>query len=525
MKKKIAAFICAAALVVPLINININAEYSDSDIKKAVTAAVNWKNEYDNPFYSIGTNNSNLYITALSRLGQSYDYASYLQGLDGVAAGYGAEHNAADMQRTALAVMASGGDAQNVGGRDLVADSTFYRDATAPLGKDGLNDYAWALISLDAANVETPDWSIMNRDKIIAALLSGQDTDGSFGGDIYTTAAAVTALAPYISTSGAYTINQNQTGWTIDLSPYDAVNSALAYLSETQMKDGDWGNLDATAMVNIALDSVGIDSEKDANFTARNGSAFDGLMSYKNNDGGFSYEEKKSDGEATSYALCALVSHLAKKQGKSGVFRVKAGDKVTTSSPTTAPAATAAPKSNTGTSSGSTSKSNTNTTARVTPRPASTPRATTAPSNTMRPTRTAAPLPSTSPDASTRPSATPRPTKRPALVGPVEMPGPMPSATPDTLKGGGRDNGNTENSGSGIVVAVIAGVILLLAAAAALLILRNKNALRQPLRNTVSNTFSSGNGYHAKRHRKTEEHMRFEQRERYKERLKFKHKN
>lgn len=534
MKRKIAAIICAAAMVVPLIS--INAEYTDSDIKKAVTNAVNWKNEYDNPFYSIGSDSSNLYITALSRLGENYDYDSYLHGLDGVTAAYGAEHQASVMQRAALAVIASGGDAQNVGGRDLIADSTFYRDSTAHLGKDGAGDYAWALIALDSGNFETPDWSIMNRDEIIAALLSAQDGDGSFSGDIYTTASAITALAPYIETSGAYTITQNQTGFTFDISPREAVDNALAYLSATQMKDGDWGNLDATAMANIALDSVGIDSEKDTNFVARNGSAFDGLMSYKNNDGGFAYDAKKSDGEATSYALCALVSHLAHKQGKSGIFRVKATDKITLVSPTATPSATQAPQtnnstgSNTNTNTSSNASSGNASQSRATTRPVSTPRATTVPRtttgpvNTMRPTRTAAPLPSTSPSASLGPTSTPHPTKRPALVGPVEMPGPMPTASPDAINGAG--SGDTENSGAGVIIAVAGGVLLLLlAAAAAWLLIRkqNKTSSNAPVRKTPQ-TSNENNSYHSKQHRKTEEHMRFNKREKYKKRLKFKHK-
>ena len=31
---------------------------------------------------------------ALNRMGKNYDYSRYLAGLDGVAAGYGEEHNA-----------------------------------------------------------------------------------------------------------------------------------------------------------------------------------------------------------------------------------------------------------------------------------------------------------------------------------------------------------------------------------------------------------------------------------------------
>lgn len=501
MKKKIAAVICAAAMAVPLIS--INADYAERDLISAVKDAVKWKNEYDNPFYSVGTNSSNLYITALNRIGEDYDYAAYLGSLDGVAAGYGSEHNAADMQRSAIAAAAAGGDAQNIGGRDLIADSTFFRGASAPLDKDGVNGYSWALIALDMGDYETPDWSISNRNQIIAALLSEQRTDGSFGGDVYSTAAAVTALAPYVETSGAYTITQTQTGDTFDLSPSEAVDNALIYLSETQMKDGDWGNLNSTAMAVIALDAVGVNCETNPYFVARNGNALDGLMSYRNKDGGFAYETKKSDGEATSYALCAMISHLAYKQGHSSIFRVMASDKVSTVMPTPVP--TQRPSN-----SGSTSS-----------RATAAPKKTAAPKNTMRPTRTAAPMPSGSPNPSDMTS--PKPTKQPALVGPVELPGPMqPTDSPDIL--GGQNGSETSNAG-GLTAAVISGIVLLLLAAYAALLLLNQKGLvpdGSPLLKLIPKKKKHDDRYKSKNHRKTEQHRRFDTREKYNDRLKFK---
>ncbi len=519
MKKKFAALLVAAVMVVP--TVCTSASYDENDLIKTINDAVEWKDEYDSPFYSIGTNNSNLYITALHRLGKSCDYASYLSGLDGIAAGYGAEHNAADMQRTVLAVISSDGDAQNVGGRDLVADSTYGRDASAPLSKDGCDAYSWALIALEAGGYEVPENTGESKDKIIASLLSYQNGDGSFGNGVLSTSAAVTALAPYVETSGAYTITQNQTGWTIDLSPADAVENALAYLSEAQMKDGDWGNLNATAMTIIALDSVGVDCETSPYFSARSGNALDGLMSYKNNDGGFSYDDMKSDGEATSYALCALASHLGFKQGRAGFFRLDAGDTISLTVPTPSPA-----PSQSQTNSGTATMRPT-----VTARPASTPRTATprpavTPKNTMRPTRTAAPAPSVSPSA--RPSAlpTPRPTRHPALVGPVEIPGPMPTETPSPTDIRGNESGSTmHRSGAGTVTAVVLSVIALLLAAAfvTLTALKKKGKLKSGsvLGKLMGVKPEPEKKAAAKTHRRTEEHRKFERRERYRERLKY----
>lgn len=141
MKKKIMAAVLCTSMLFP--TVCVNAETSESDIKSAIEKAIEWKADKDSPFYGIGSYSSDFYIMALNRMGKNYDYSRYLAGLDGVAAGYGEEHNASSMQRTVLATIASGGDPRNVGGRDLVADGIYYRDNVSPLGKRGCKRYSW----------------------------------------------------------------------------------------------------------------------------------------------------------------------------------------------------------------------------------------------------------------------------------------------------------------------------------------------------------------------------------------------
>ena len=92
MKKKIMAAVLCTSMLIP--TVCVNAETSESDIKSAIEKAIEWKADKDSPFYGIGSYSSDFYIMALNRMGKNYDYSRYLAGLDGVAAGYGEEHNA-----------------------------------------------------------------------------------------------------------------------------------------------------------------------------------------------------------------------------------------------------------------------------------------------------------------------------------------------------------------------------------------------------------------------------------------------
>lgn len=526
MKKKIIALLCAAAALQSLYI--VSAEYKDTDLKSAIDSAIKWKEDNDSPFYNSGSYGSDFYVMALKRMGKSYDYGSYLANLDGIAAGYGVEHNATDMQRTVLATLAAGGDAGNVGGRDLVADATYYRNATAPMDKDGVDGYSWALIALDSNLYETPDWAVMNRNQIIAGMLSHQNTDGSFGGSVYSTASAIIALAPYYETSGAYTITQTQTGYTVDLSPHDAVESALGYLSNEQKREGDWGDLKSTAMTVIALDTMGINSDGDSRFTSGKGTAFEGMMLYQNRDGGFTNDSGRSDGDATSLALCAMTSRLRKIQGKSNLFAFYVNDSVTFETPQASTGNTAS--SNSGSS---VSKPTVTVRPKVTVKPSASripsatikpktikPKTSTFPIVTMKPTKTTTPMEQVTPE----PKQSPKATKKPALVGPPEMPGPLETQEPDS---GINKNGDSNSKSSGSVAVAVISIILVLAVLAALALLYVKNKYFKK-KNTAAMRHEKysrqGKERQKQKHqpqRRTSQHRHYEERERYRARRKY----
>ena len=157
-----------------------------------------------------GTAGADWYAIALARLGFADDYTAYRAMLEAKieeTLAEGAEKAlASDLQRMALTLLAVGGDpsAVNVKGEavDLVALSTYERSETAPLGKQGVNGYLWALILLSAADREIPAGSAETLDTILTAVLENQLENGSFtlnGLDYETdlTAMAVIALAPY----------------------------------------------------------------------------------------------------------------------------------------------------------------------------------------------------------------------------------------------------------------------------------------------------------------------------------------
>lgn len=505
MKKVIATILC---IVMMLPCVIVNADNKESDLQNAVKKAIEWKADKDSPLADIGSVGSNLYIIALNRMGKSYDYNKYLSGLDEIASKYNENSNATDMQLTLLATEASGGDARNVGGRDLVADGVYYRSNVADIDKDGMDGYSWGLISLDAKSYEAPQWALLNRNDLIVGILSNQNTDGSFNDSIYSTAVAVTALAPYFETSGAYTITQKQTGAVIDLSPKTAIEKAVEYLSKAQDKDGDFGNLEATAMTVIALDTIGVDADNDDRFIAKNGTALEALLEYQQKDGGFSSGKGKSDGRSTSFALCAMTSHLRKIQKKSTLFNFEASDNVVIETPaptvkataTKTPTATVKPK--------------------TTVKPTSSPKTSAKISGTMKPTKTASPFSPTP-----KSSASPKPSKKPALVGPVEMPGPMPSEQPYDLDGA--DDNNTRKTGKTAIVIVFSIAILCVGGILCVIFVGKKKnrTIGEIFGLLISKKDVLRETYEAKMHRKMEKHRSFEEREKYKQRLKFKHRS
>ncbi len=209
-------------------------------------------------------------------------------------------NNVTDLHRSAVLIYAMGGNPRAVCGRDIVAESVFYRKN---LGAQGANGYIWALIVLDAYGTQVPDDAINTRESIINSLLELQNANGGFGisngkSDIDVTAMAVTAIAKYGETEK---VN-------------NAIFSALEWISSQQLPDGDftsWGvaNAESTAQVIIALRSAGIDIFSDQRFIKNGNTVYDGLIKYYKIDG---FVHTTQDNTPTPFAngqgFCALAA-------------------------------------------------------------------------------------------------------------------------------------------------------------------------------------------------------------------------
>lgn len=492
--KKLLAILCSfmivtGAAMTNIITVPVEAQYTQTDLTSAIKAAADWMKNNSDPLSDIGTDASDIAVTAFERAGIDYDYHAYLDGLDPVVEQYGSADPVTSMQRAFMTVGALGGDTGYFGGRDLAGDATYFRSLNS------VEEYAGALISLDASGVEIPAGTGISREDYIRNILSYQKADGSFG-DVRQTAMAVIALSDdYTRTEYAVTYTDGRGDATATCAK--AIDDAMSYLSSQQSNDGDFYSLTDTAMVALAMDSLGV-SQSDVRFLKGNKTVIDGLLTYQTTDGGFSEDYNDTNGLATAYALSAMVSNTRILQDKAEFFDFESNDTITlggSSSGTT-----------TTTTTGSTSSTRATTRPVTTSRPTSTsrPRSTTAPRSSSRPAST--------PKASNAPKLTPAPTKKPDLVGPVQIVGPIQEHTPEPDINA--DDDETDNGN--IVLPIVIGIIALLAAAAAVILFMAKKKMW-----IFKKREKQDEEYHAKQHNSAEEHRHYEERRKFEDRRKY----
>lgn len=249
---------------------------------------------------SAGSGSLDWFAIGVSRFGFEEDYEAYLTALSQRVKKLSDKDNATEWQRCAITAAAMGGDPADLEGVDLVKGGVYGRDENSSVGKQGLNGWIFALLTLDTMGYKTPEGAVFDRERIISEIVSAQNSDGGFSlskgeSDIDITAMALQALSVYYNDFSRDDVRKS-------------VDKAVAYLSGKQGSDGSFGNAEADAQVIIALCDLGIDPEEDSRFV-KDLDLLTALLSYQNSDGGFAHEKGgESDELSSGQALCALAA-------------------------------------------------------------------------------------------------------------------------------------------------------------------------------------------------------------------------
>ncbi len=177
---------------------------------------------------------------------------------------------------------------------------------------------------------------------MLTELQNAQLPDGGWAivgqtGDVDVTAMVLQALAPYRTQQGVRA----------------AVDAGLAFLSGQLSGDGTYAsfgvsNCESTAQVLLALSSLNIDAAKDPRFRSQEVTLFDGLNTFRTDDGLYSHTVgSPSSDTATAQVLCALVAYLRFSNGQTPFYVFPLQDV-----PTVVPSPSGAPETATPTPSG-----------------------------------------------------------------------------------------------------------------------------------------------------------------------------
>ena len=247
-----------------------------------------------------------------------------------------------DNSRMILALTALGRDVTNVGGHNLLAGLSDLEYVKY----QGNNGPIWALLALDSGNYPVPSGGTVTRQALIDEILRVQTSDGGWTvsgdkADSDMTGMALTALAPY---------------YTKDLKVQEAIDKAIARLSEMQDEDGGYStSYDGTtkiatsesiSQVVTALSALGINADTDPRFVKNGNSVIDALLRYYVKGGGFKHVmDGEIDGMGTEQAYYALTAYYRFLSGKTNLYDMTdiidmGGDPVELTTEPTVPATT-----------------------------------------------------------------------------------------------------------------------------------------------------------------------------------------
>lgn len=202
-----------------------NKKLASEDVEKAVSYLTDLHQEKG---YQYG---DEWVVYALLRSGQTIDQDkldAYYESVCATVKGWSADQKPTDIERVSLALTAMGKDITNVDGVNLAA--MIYNSEKL---KNGSNELIYALIALDAADIQIPGNAKWNRASIIRALGEFQNpTTGGIGltdakgGSSDITAMALQALAVYRNHNTAAKIFQTKHSLTWQM-PWEMISDMV----------------------------------------------------------------------------------------------------------------------------------------------------------------------------------------------------------------------------------------------------------------------------------------------------------
>lgn len=215
-----------------------------------------------------------------------------------------------DMERVALALEAMGENIQDLNGIDLAAMIYDHPELAS-----GSNELAYALLALDAVNIEIPQTAKWSREDMITALLEFQTANGGFGlGDGETDGIDVTAMA--LQALARYKDQDDRVAASIE--------KALSYLKSEMTPDyGFEGSVESTAQVLLAVVALGIDpTQADSGFGTPYANLITNLMQYYSEEpAGFMHKQGEQPSVMPSLqALQALEAYQRYCNGEKGYW-------------------------------------------------------------------------------------------------------------------------------------------------------------------------------------------------------------
>lgn len=243
-------------------------------------------------------------------------YADYPTYIDGAVKANFAQMYLSDYARAALAVGASGGDARNVGGHDLI-EAIAKTDFTQELYTDGVS---YALLAADSMDYDFPADS---RQAMIDALCKAQRADGGFNyllsvnpDDIYSVDGSVDTTGPVLAALAPYQADEEVAA---------VIEKALSFLKANQNPEtAGFGFMGSDSAETISMAVMGLTALKidpcGPDFVKNGKTMIDALLTFVNPDGGMKAWDGNSNIITTYQALSALEAYARFAKGEAAFY-------------------------------------------------------------------------------------------------------------------------------------------------------------------------------------------------------------